>query len=223
MVDSTAAAVLFPLLFVVILQLCEVARSIDLSAASESGHWGSDPDGTGTAGTVRPFTLIHGVNYVALLYIYAGVTDAYDGSYVVGALTLDPGGLYFYLGVVVLFLWLFLPLFEVRRYHAVTETSVLSVPRSLWIHVGAVLATAAVIRLSSRLRAVRPQATDLGAFSRAMVQFSGSSPDVVVADVGVTVALLVLLSAGILGFCTRVCEEAETMGHETGAERRTNR
>lgn len=226
MVDPQSAAVLFPLLFVVVLKFCDVARSIDLADAADGEHW--DAGEEDLAAAVRPFTLLHGINFLALLYVFVGVTDAYDGSYVVGALTLRPDGLYFYLGVVVLLLWLFLPLFEVQRYHAVSRTSAFAVPRSLWLHVGAVAATAAVIRLSSPVRDARPNVETLDGYYQGMLGVWDATPGVLLADAAVTVVLLALVAGGVLGFCRSVRREAESIRDgdveaeaSSGQERRT--
>lgn len=155
MLEQQHSAIILPLLFLVILKLCDVARGVDLLGAPAGGSWAREERSDG-APLASPFTMIHGINYISLMYVYLGVTDSYEGSFLITALTLNPESMYFYLGIISYFLWFFLPLFEVQDYQQVSKTSVFSLPYSLWIHFTVVTLTPIIIRIAIPLREARP-------------------------------------------------------------------
>lgn len=207
MLEQQMLTIVMPLLLLVVLKLCDIAREIDLHNAPEGGSWATSKKRDENAPFASPFTLIHGVNYLILVHLFVGISDSYQGKLLTDLFLSNPQDVYFYLAVVTLLLWFFLPIFEVRDYQQVVKTSPFSIPYSLLFHFIIVGLSVIVIRVTEPFRTILPHSEGIVNSYISSLQILFTNPMLFISSVIIELLIGFLTIIGMLAFVGQLDDE----------------
>lgn len=156
MVSETFISAFFPLLFLVILKLCDVARSIDVKQIALLNGWKNDAGDSHPGPELGVFSILHILNYLFLTVVFYGLLVLYDGSLLYTFLTANYQSIAVLLMVVTFLIWLLLPILELSEYQQMAGFEGVF-PFSLTIHISTTMITAGLCLVTAYFRPDSPK------------------------------------------------------------------